>query len=115
MATAGQAPQASGKTVIIKIRNDGTVDLPTANANVGDIVEFHNLASSSKVVQFLDDNNGNLLPIALEIPNGGKSDFLATITGTVYYGIGLGRLGGKFGPDDDGYQVIVGSGDPDKR
>ena len=114
MAHAGQAPQASTKTVTIKIKNDGTVDLPTANANIGDTVEFHNEASTPKVVQFLDGSTQ--LAIALEIPNGGKSDFLATVAGTVDYSIGLGRgEGGSFGPDDDTYQVIVGSGDPDKR
>lgn len=114
MAHAGQAPQASAKTVTIKIRNDGTVDLPEANANVGDTVEFHNMASTAKVVQFLDDDVA--LAIALEIPNGGKSYFLATVEGTVDYSIGLGRGdGGSFGPDDDTYQVIVGSSDPDKR
>jgi hypothetical protein len=112
MASAGQAPQASRKTVIIKIRNDGTVDLPTANADVSDIIEFHNLASTSKVVQFLEGNTQ--LAIALEIPSGGKADFVATIPGTVVYAIALGRLGGDPGPDDDSYQVIVGSGDPDK-
>jgi hypothetical protein len=113
MAHAGQAPKASAKTVTIKIRNDGTVDLPTANAIVGDTVEFHNEASSSKVVQFLDDDAA--MAIALEIPNGGKSEFLATVEGTVDYTIGLGSgAGGSFSPDDDPYQVIVGSSDPDR-
>lgn len=112
MANAGQAPKRSGKTVTITIKNGG-VDLPTANAIVGDIVEFHNEESSSKVVQFLD--NGGAMAIALEIPSGGKSEFLATVEGTVDYSIGLGQSeGGTFDPDDDGYQVIVGSSDPDK-
>lgn len=113
MAEAGQAPKLALKTVTIIIKNDGTVDKPIANANVGDIVEFHNEASSSKVVQFLE--NGGVMAIALEIPSGGKSNFLATVEGTVNYAIGLGRPdGGKFNPDDDGYQVIVGSSDPDR-
>ena len=114
MAHAGHAPQASPKTVTIKIKNDGTVDLPTVDVTVGDTVEFHNEASSSKVVQFLEDDA--FMAIALEIPSGGKSAFLATIEGTVDYTIGLGSgAGSSFGPDDDTYQVIVGSSDPDKR
>jgi plastocyanin len=114
MAHAGQAPKASPKTVTIKIKNDGTVDLPEANANVGDTVEFHNEASSSKVVQFLNDDTA--MAIALEIPNGGRSAFIATVEGTVDYTIGLGSSeGGSFGPDDDPYQVIVGSSDPDRK
>jgi hypothetical protein len=114
MAHAGQAPKPTPKTVIIIIKNDGTVNLPEANANVGDTVEFHNEASSSKVVQFLEGDA--LMAIALEIPNGGKSAFLATMEGTVDYTIGMGSGdGGSFGPDDDPYQVIVGSSDPDKR
>jgi plastocyanin len=113
MAEAGQARQTSGKTVPITIKNGG-VDPSPAKAVVGDTVEFHNEESSSVVVQFLD--NGVQLPIALEIPPGGKCDFLATVTGTVDYSIGLGRPdGGSFGPDDDSYQVIVGSGAPDQR
>jgi plastocyanin len=113
MAHAGQAPQASAKKVTIKIKNDGTVDLPTASANVGDTVEFHNEASSSKVVQFLDDDA--LMAIALEIPNGGRSNFLATVEGTVDYTIGLGSAADRasFSPDDDTYQVIVGSSNLD--
>src|ERR1700719_2413112 len=111
MAYAGQAPKRSPKTVTIIIKNDGTVDLPEASAIVGDTVEFHNEASSSKVVQFLEDDA--LMAIALEIPNGGKSAFLATIEGTVDYTIGLGSGdGGSISPDDDPYQVIVGSSEP---
>ena len=113
MAEAGQARQTRGKTVLITIKN-GAVDNPTAKATVGDTVEFHNEETSTVIIQFLD--NGGQMPIALEIPNGGKSDFKATVSGTVDYSIGLaGSQGSSFGPDDDTYQVIVGSGDPDKR
>jgi hypothetical protein len=63
-------------------------------------------------VQFLDDDAQ--MPIALEIPNGGRSNFLATVEGTADYTIGLGSAaGGSFGPDDDTYQVIVGSSNVD--
>jgi len=110
MAQAGQAPKRSPKTVLVTIK-DGSVDRNPANAIVGDTVEFHNEESSSKVVQFLD--NGVAVAIALEIPSGGKSDFLATVEGTVDYTIGLGSSdGGSFSPDDDPYQVIVGSSEP---
>src|SRR5579864_1399552 len=112
MAHAGQAPKLTPKTVKITIKNGG-VDLPIANAIIGDTVEFHNEESSSRVVQFLD--NDEALAIALEIPAGGKSEFLATVEGTVDYSIGLGQSeGGRFDPYDDGYQVIVGSSDPDR-
>jgi hypothetical protein len=110
MAHAGQAPKRSPQTIPVTIKN-GSVNPNPANAIVGDTVEFHNEESSSKVVQFLDD--GVAMAIALEIPSGGKSEFLATVEGSVDYTIGLGSSdGGSFSPDDDPYQVIVGSSEP---
>ena len=110
MAQAGRAPEISGqpKTIPIKIHNDNTATPSPATANVGDTVEFHNEASTTKIVQFTNENG--ILPIALEIPNGGKSEFLATAPGAVTYDVtapGDATSGKK--PDDDGYQVIVNS------
>ena len=112
MANAGQAPKLTPNIVKITLKN-GSVSLNPANAIVGDTVEFHNEESASRVVQFLD--NDEPVAIALEIPSGGKSEFLATAEGTVDYSVGLGQSqGGTFDPDDDGYQVIVGSSEPNK-
>jgi plastocyanin len=110
MAHAGQAREVSGqpKTVLVKIHNDNTATPSPATANVGDTVEFHNEASTTKLVQFTDENG--VLPIALEIPNGGKSEFLATTAGTVTYNITVpGDTTSVAKPADDGYQVIVNS------
>ena len=111
MADAGQAPKKLVKTYSIAIKNNNTVNSPTTSVVVGDTVEFHNEASSAKIVQFTDENGP--LPIGLEIPTGGKTDFLATVPGTLIYSIADATFAKDgFTPDDD-YQVIVGSSDPD--
>jgi len=112
MAEAGQAPKKAGKTYPIDIKNDNGVSSPITNVIVGDIVEFHNEASSTKIVQFTDENGP--LPIALEIPAGGKAEFVATVAGTLDYSIIDGTSAKEeFEPADDDYQVIVGSGNLD--
>jgi plastocyanin len=114
MAEAGQSRKRLGKTYTVDIKNNNTVNQPTTTVDVGDVVEFHNEASSTKIVEFSFDSSP--LPIALEIPAGGKSDFLATVAGTIDYGItdAPSAAGGR-APDDDGYQVIVNSGEPESR
>ena len=105
----------------ISVSINGNVPNPAAaDANAGDTVTFVNFDATEKVLRFALDKNGDqfhpigvmILPgphtsatiVAIDPKNGSKSS-------TAFYTISTANEDGSLqeGPDDDTYQVIVGS------
>jgi len=105
----------------ISVSINGNIPNPTsANAKVGDTVTFVNFDATEKVLRFAIDANGNKFhPIGLMIPPGpNASATIVTVdpkngskSSTAFYTISTAEQDGTLqeSPDDDTYQVIVGS------
>jgi hypothetical protein len=117
------APTRKNITVTIK---DSIPSQNPAKADPGNTVTFLNMDTTEKVLRFAVDANGTEFhPIGLMLPPG--PDGAATIIAvdpkngksstTAFYTISTVQSDGGFaaGPDDDTYQVIVGSGGNENR
>ena len=123
MAHAKIAPTRKNISVSI----NGNVPNPTtADAKVGDTITFVNFDASEKVLRFAVDANGKEFhPIGLIIPPGPHTSVTilavnplnGTKSSTAFYSINTSDKNGnlKDSPDDDTYQVIVGSGGSARR
>lgn len=117
MAKAKIAPTRKNISVSI----NGNVPNPTiADTKVGDTVTFVNFDATEKVLRFSLDANGNKFhPIGVMIPPGPHtSATIVTVdpkngskSSTAFYTISTANEDGSLqvSPDDDTYQVIVGS------
>ena len=117
MAKAKIAPTRKNISVSI---NENIPYPASVNANAGDTVTFVNFDATEKVVRFALDKNGNQFhPIGLIIPPGPHSS--ATIvtvdpkngskSSIAFYTVNTADEDGSLQvtPEDDTYQVIVGS------
>ena len=117
MTHQGIAP--TRKNIVVTIKDDIPSQNP-AKASAGNTITFINMDKTEKVLRFAADENGNEFhPLGLMLAPGPEA--AATIIAvdpengaeysTAFYTISTvdkeGRLGGD--PDDDTYQVIVGS------
>jgi hypothetical protein len=117
MAHAKIAPTRKNVSVSI----NGNVPNPTAaNATVGDTITFVNFDDTEKVLRFAIDENGDEFhPIGLIIPPGPHTSVTILAvdphdgakSSKAFYSISTSENNGKLrpNPDDDTYQVIVGS------
>jgi hypothetical protein len=118
MAKAKIAPTRKNISVSI----NGNIPNPTSiNANAGDTVTFVNFDDTEKVLRFAVDKNGNQFhPIGLMIPPGPHtSATIVTVdpkngskSSVAFYTINTADNCGaplQVTPEDDTYQVIVGS------
>jgi len=113
------------KDIRVTIKNNIPSQDP-AKANAGNTVTFVNQDLDEKVLRFALDENGNEFhPIGLIIAPGPNS-FVTIVavdpengnpSSTAFYTIGPPKSGGGIsaGPDDDTYQVIIGSTSKNKR
>jgi len=123
MAHTKMAP--TRKNIVVSIEGNVPKVNP-ANATAGNTITFINMDNTEKVLRFaVSADKAEFHPIGLMIPPGPET--AATIvavdpkngnkTSTVFYTISTaesdGRLSGD--PDDDTYQVIVGSGGNENR
>jgi len=123
MAHQGEAP--TRKNIVITIHGTKPSE-KTAKADAGNTITFINMDHSEKIVRFavsadptefhpigllLDPGPEAAATIVAVNPNNGKE------TSTVFYTIKTVDKYGNIeaGPDDDTYQVIVGSGGNDGR
>jgi hypothetical protein len=117
MTHAGIAPTRKNITVTIK---DSKPSQNPAKANAGNTITFKNMDSTERIVRFAVDEAGSeFYPIGLLLQPGPES--IVTIfavapengdkSSTVYYAINATDKNGRIiaRPDDDTYQVIVGS------
>jgi hypothetical protein len=117
MTHQGMAP--TRKNIRVTITNDVPNQDP-AKAEAGNTITFVNEDLTEKVLRFAVDENGTEFhPIGLIIPPGPNS-FVTILavnpengkdSSTAYYSIGTQDKDGRISasPDDDTYQVIVGS------
>lgn len=107
------------KDIRVTIKNNIPSQNP-AKANAGNTVTFVNQDLDEKILRFaLDENGDEFHPIGLIIAPGPNS-FVTIVavdpetgkpSSTAFYAIGKAESGGRISadPDDDTYQVIVGS------
>jgi hypothetical protein len=123
MAHEGIAP--TRKNIVVTIRGNVPSEKAT-KANAGNTITFINMDHSEKIIRFAVGADGTeFYPVGVILdpgpeaaatiiavnPNNGKE------TSTVFYAISTVDKSGNIeaGPDDDTYQVIVGSGGNEKR
>jgi hypothetical protein len=123
MSHEGIAP--TRKNIVITIHGTKPSE-KTAKADAGNTITFINMDHSEKILRFavsadptefhpigliLDPGPDSLATIVAVNPNNGKD------SSTVFYSINTVDKHGNIedGPDDDTYQVIVGSGGNDQR
>jgi hypothetical protein len=112
------APTRKNITVTI---NGNIPSQNPAKADAGNTITFINMDTSEKILRFaVDERGGEFHPIGLMLAPGPEA--AATIiavnpkngknSSTAFYTISTVESDGKLagGPDDDTYQVIVGSG-----
>jgi hypothetical protein len=113
------------KNITVTINGDVPSQNP-AKADAGNTITFINMDTSEKILRFATDANGTEFhPIGLMLAPG--PDAAATIiavdpkngktSSTAFYTISTVESDGRLseGPDDDTYQVIVGSGGNENR
>jgi hypothetical protein len=122
MTHQGSAP--TRKNIKVKI-TDNIPSQDPAVADAGNTIEFVNMDLTEKVLRFKVEEDGTEYhPIGLIIPPGPES-FAQIVavnpengkpSSNVFYSIKTAKSDGKLGgdPDDDTYQVIVGSSSNEK-
>ena len=122
MSHQGIAP--TRKNIVVTIHGNVPSE-KTAKANAGETITFINMDHSEKLIRFAVGADGTeFYPVGVILDPGPEA--AATIiavnpnngqeTSTVFYAITTVDKNGKIaaGPDDDTYQVIVGSGGNDR-
>jgi len=123
MTQHGVAP--TRKNIVVTIHGNVPSE-KTTKANAGNTITFINMDHSEKILRFAVGADGTeFYPIGVILDPGPEA--AATIvavnpnngneSSTVFYAISTVDKDGKIaaGPDDDTYQVIVGSGGNDNR
>jgi hypothetical protein len=117
MTHQGIAP--TRKNIVVTISKDIPSQNP-ANAKAGNTITFINMDNTEKLLRFAVSENGTEFhPIGLMLPPGpeGAATIIAVDpedgaeTSTAYYTVSTVDKNGRISadPDDDTYQVIVGS------